>query len=193
MFAWLNTSYSPVRVDNSAARCSTADTCWYTCRRAAIATTAFSSIRFNVDPYDDRTGLRSWGASAHVAELNLYEGAALLVYGVGSNPGGYNQGDHTPNKAFDGDLATKWLDDEKKPLVLTFPAPVRVTSYEWATAYDNTAADPVKWSLEGSNDGISWLSIDHTHAHGVYPTSLARQQWQGPFIVPGANPTSPSV
>jgi len=50
------------------------------------------------------------------------------------------------------------------------------------TANDSPERDPVKWSLEGSNDGNTWTALDRTHATDTaYATSSTRGVLQGPF------------
>ena len=117
-------------------------------------TSEYSKIRFNIDPNNDFTGLRNRGlaSSVQVAELTLYNGGTKLTGGVATDPGGNSSSAEGADKLIDGNIFTKWLDFNKKSVVIAFPQPVNVTGYSWATANDASERDPVKWSLEGSND-----------------------------------------
>ena len=76
-----------------------------------------------------------------------------------------------PEKAFDGDMGTKWFDDragkaETRDAVwvtLEYAQPVRVTRYEWYTA-DLTRVfpkrSPVNWRFQGSDDNATWTDLD---------------------------------
>ena len=156
------------------------------CSADTDATSTFSRIRFNVEPINDQSGLRG-GANTtfvHVSELTLYDTKGALTGGVASVPGGSSPATEGPAMINDGRLDTKWLDFTKKSLILTFAQPVLVKSYKWATANDHAERDPVKWSLEGSNDGTSWNSIDGSRTTQLYQVSPARNAWQGLFSVP---------
>ena len=83
------------------------------------------------------------------------------------------------------------LDFNKTSVVITFPQPVDVTHYKWATANDAPDRDPVQWSLEGSNDGNTWTTLDRTHATRSYATSSTRGAWQGPFRIDNSGAARP--
>jgi hypothetical protein len=128
------------------------------------------------------------------AELQFYDcTGAQLVPSASSNPDG-NQGGtiHPPADAFDGNLVTKWLDINKKPLIATFSTAVRVASYKWITAEggEYTRRFPASWKLKARplpSDAWQVLStvVQHsfTQAHNqvVGPFSLYCAQYP-PFL-----------
>ena len=83
---------------------------------------------------------------------------------------GYN-----PEKAFDGDTATKWYDNRSKDDIwatLEYEAPVMLTHYRWFTADDTKNApnrNPTAWRLQASNDNVTWTDLDVVT--GATPTS----------------------
>jgi hypothetical protein len=86
---------------------------------------------------------------------------------VVTNPDGSNPWGEEPEKGYDGDDLTKWLDfnfnaevNGVSVLVIQFPAPVNFDSYHWVTGNDAPDRDPVSWSLEVSVDGVNWTVVD---------------------------------
>ncbi|MDQ0815227.1 hypothetical protein QFZ63_006941 [Streptomyces sp. B3I7] len=60
-----------------------------------------------------------------------------------------------------GTARTKWLAQESDPeVIFVFGAPVRVSSYSLTSANDFTERDPSDWTLEGSHDGRTWMTLD---------------------------------
>ena len=99
--------------------------------------------------------------SVQLAEFELYANTNLLVGAIASNLGGDSPGNESPAQAVDGDLGTKWLDFTRfTGLVLDFGTPVFSDGYRFATANDDSKRDPVSWTLEGSNDNLTWSQID---------------------------------
>ena len=89
------------------------------------------------------------------------------------NPGGSNPGGETPDLAVDGSLTTKWLDFNQGPLIFDFGSAATVDGYRWATANDATERDPVRWTLEGSDDETNWVLVDE-RVDADFPTPVAR-------------------
>ncbi len=125
---------------------------------------SFRYYRFQAD------FLRS-GQSSGTVQLAEFEflnsGSVLDLSGVSiSNPGGDNllddQNDpiHPPALLVDGNLSTKWLDLNNAPVVFDFGTPTTIDFYRFTTANDIPDRDPMRWSLEGSDDGIEWTLID---------------------------------
>ncbi len=91
----------------------------------------------------------------------LREGLALDTSGLTvTNPGGSNPNGEEPLRIIDGDPQTKWLDFNQQPLIFAFPDPVMIDSYRLTTANDFPDRDPLRWTLEGSDDGTNWVMID---------------------------------
>jgi hypothetical protein len=111
------------------------------------------------------------------------------VDGDRGTPGAYalEEGSHPvaehPYQGMDSDTATKWLDMNAGDLVVNFGAPVTVATYDWATANDEPARDPVKWALHGSNDGTTWRKLQSAYAEIQFEPTIERLAYQGPFGV----------
>ena len=74
-------------------------------------------------------------------------------------------GENPPNeiatKIADGDFTSKWLVFAATGWVdVRLAAPVAVTRYAVTSANDARERDPAAWTLEGSQDGLSWTPID---------------------------------
>ena len=91
----------------------------------------YTIYKFNLDPADDQTGLRSWGGanSIQLAEIELFDaGGNVLRDGLTcTNPGGSNPGGELPEHACNGATSNdpngcsgcansghKWLDFNSK-------------------------------------------------------------------------------
>ena len=83
---------------------------------------------------------------------------------------GYN-----PEKAFDGNTATKWYDNRSKDDIwatLEYEEPVMLTVYRWFTANDTKNAptrNPTAWRLQASTDNATWTDLEVVT--GATPTS----------------------
>jgi hypothetical protein len=86
----------------------------------------------------------------------------------------------------DGNMGTKWFDSGfgKGGIIVGFPTPTKVSGWDFATAADVPARDPVRWTVSGSYDGVKFTAIDTTHSHEDFPSSKKRGEWQGPFEFP---------
>lgn len=66
-----------------------------------------------------------------------------------------------PEKAVDIYLSTKYLTfATNSRLEADFGQPVEVLFYTIASANDEEDRDPFKWTFQGSNDGINWVTLD---------------------------------
>jgi hypothetical protein len=75
----------------------------------------------------------------------------------GENTGG---GEIATNVA-DGDKFTKWLVFQPTGwLVFSMSAPVTIRKYALTSANDAAGRDPRNWTLQGSNDGTTWSTLD---------------------------------
>ena len=115
------------------------------------------------------------------AEIQLYfAGTSIGITGATcTNPGGSNPAGEEPTKANDGSVLTKWLDrsgngvvggidtglTKSWKLVIDFGASTRkaADAFRYATANDVDGRDPVRWTLEGSNDNTNWSTL-HTQS-----------------------------
>lgn len=126
---------------------------------------------------DTRGGINT----LQISEFVLSYDGSPLTGGTATNPGGNNPANEGPANARDGNTATKWLDSNKQPLVVTFPARRAVGAYNFATANDVPERDPVSWFVEGSNDGFTWVPL---HAVFNHPTTTERFTYAAGFILP---------
>ena len=99
--------------------------------------------------------------SIQLAEFAFFNAGAPVVPVDVFNPGGSSPLAEGPENLIDGDTGTKWLDPSKNPVEFDFPAPVTFDSYSFTTANDFPDRDPVRWIMEGSNDGFDWDLIDN--------------------------------
>ncbi|KDN79567.1 glycosyl hydrolase [Streptomyces olindensis] len=104
-----------------------------------------------------------------VAEIGLsgvdLGGAALYL----SSPSGHSEGSGAGAGAMDiscsvdRDPATVWRVDDAAPTVIwqaDLPRAVAVTSYTLTAAPDRPQDDPRRWTLEASQDGRAWVTLD---------------------------------
>ena len=121
---------------------------------------AFNAFKFNLDPADDKTGLRGWDCCIQVAEISLYDQSGAFISGaVASNPvgleplrpGGYCDNDGTPqnpgqnpcgelpSNGVDGNVDAlhgcincdhKWLDFTRGDLIMKFAGEVTVHGFD---------------------------------------------------------------
>lgn len=130
-------------------------------------------------------------------ELNLFATNASTPPSMGStgtldnlvnvtvtNPGG----SQATNAALlaDGLSSTKLFDARVRPVIFEFEQAVSIDAYRFTTANDFDARDPLRWTLEGSDDGISWTLVDNVTAFN-YPTPTARFEQSQVFPLPGTS------
>lgn len=130
-------------------------------------------------------------------ELNLFATNASTPPSTGStgtpdnlvnvtvtNPGG----SQAANAALlaDGLSSTKLFDARVRPVIFEFEQAVSIDAYRFTTANDFDARDPLRWTLEGSDDGITWTLVDNVTAFN-YPTPTARFEQSQVFPLPGTS------
>ena len=108
-----------------------------------------------------------------LAEIEFLRDGAKVGIPSAWNPGGSNPEGETPDLAVDGSLTTKWLDFNQGLLIFDFGSATTIDGYRWATANDATERDPVRWTLEGSNDETNWVLVDE-RVDADFPTPVAR-------------------
>lgn len=117
------------------------------------------------------TGVRNSQSGAQISEISFnVSGEVLDMSGVvATSPtvstsffGNFNG----PEKAIDGDTSTSWRDSRlPSSLVLQFPSPVHVDSFSFTTSGLGVIGgspedrDPTSWVVEGSQDAISWTTL----------------------------------
>jgi hypothetical protein len=80
----------------------------------------------------------------------------------------------------DNNVNTKWAFVEALPVSAIFDmgVPVIFNGYRWFTANDESARDPVSWTVSGSNDGTNYNTL---HAVTSHATTTTRLTEVGPF------------
>ena len=80
----------------------------------------------------------------------------------------------------DGNVNTKWAFIEALPKSAIFDmgSIVIFNGYRWFTANDESARDPVSWTVSGSNDGTNYNTLHTVNNHAVTTTRLTEV---GPF------------
>ncbi len=135
------------------------------------------------------TKLRSGAATGNIQldEFEFFSEGVEVVPVAVENPGGSNavtagegainliNGDSDPVDEETGAVTRrKWYDAGNAPVIFDFgEAPVSVDSYAFTTANDFNSRDPLRWTLEGSDDGVTWTTIEAVVSHD-YPTPTAR-------------------
>ncbi|GAA5484517.1 hypothetical protein Hsar01_03761 [Haloferula sargassicola] len=99
-----------------------------------------------------------------------------------TNPGGRSPAAEPPASLIDGSIDSKWLDFNKAPVVIDFGTPTTVTGYFLATANDAPERDPLRWKLEGSADGMTWILLDEMTSDAAVPTE--RKTYTADFLLP---------
>ena len=90
---------------------------------------------------------------------NNNDNTELKVIGILSR-GGKGAWGEGKNKAFDGRIDTKWLDDSRSTWIeVKYNKRFKLTSYKITSANDVMSRDPKNWVLTGSN-GSSWFELD---------------------------------
>ncbi|HWM86999.1 MAG TPA: GH92 family glycosyl hydrolase [Kofleriaceae bacterium] len=80
----------------------------------------------------------------------------VAVTASGENPPG-----EIATAIADGELTTKWLVFASTGWVqIELAEPIAVRRYAVSSANDAPERDPVNWTLEGSQDGVTWTAID---------------------------------
>lgn len=138
------------------------------------------------------TKLRNDGTanSIQLSEFFLLDGSTVLTPVAATNPGGNNPGGggEGPDRAIDGNFGTKWLDFNKKSLVIDLGASVSFDNYAFVTGNDAPERDPMRWFLEGSNDGSTWTLIEN-FSNLDFALPSARNALSQDIPLPGASLT----
>jgi predicted alpha-1,2-mannosidase len=78
-----------------------------------------------------------------------------------------NPPNETKDKAFDGNVNTKWLAFAPTGwLQVKLSEPIAVVDYALTSANDSPGRDPQDWELQGSQDAVTWTSLDARTGEG---------------------------
>lgn len=101
------------------------------------------------------------------------------------NGGGSSAGEGSP-KLIDGDINTKYLYNYVPDswFELRFASAVAVGAYTFTSANDASSRDPKNWTLQGSNDGTTWTTLD-TRVDETFVSRFQTKRYEIPGT-PGA-------
>jgi len=133
------------------------------------------------------TALRDASASGvQISELDLRYNGVRVDYSTAtaSNVGSTNPAAELVVNAIDNLTTTKSYDHQRKPIIINFGTPTRVSDYTFATANDTIGRDPISWEFSGSNDNSTWTTLD---TKTNYPTTIERYTYLNYFEVASLN------
>jgi autotransporter-associated beta strand protein len=105
------------------------------------------------------------GTQLQMSELQYYLPSGTRVQANSVSSSAITWGDSPVSNINDNNTATKYGTDNgvNIPIVFTFTSPRAFTSYNWATGNDTstyTGRNPVRWTVQASNNGINWVTLD---------------------------------
>ncbi|HLP02019.1 MAG TPA: immunoglobulin domain-containing protein [Opitutaceae bacterium] len=157
--------------DGSALSGATAAT--YTITSAA--TTAAGSYKVSV--INSAGSVTSSAATLTVTALppTVPDGSLAELIPTGYSARGQNGTKESVAMLFDHLATTKWLDFSGTTWVqVTLPAARRLESYSFTSGNDYPVRDPYNWTLKGSNDGVTWTTIETRTAQTFASRKLQR-------------------
>jgi autotransporter-associated beta strand protein len=96
-----------------------------------------------------------------LADFRFWNGSTVVNATAASNPGGNSPVGEGAANLIDANPNTKWLDFNTQPLLFDLGSSRLVDGYQFTTANDSPGRDPVRWTLESSNDQITWNLVDN--------------------------------
>ncbi|WP_438011685.1 basic secretory protein-like protein [Sorangium sp. So ce321] len=103
-----------------------------------------------------------WG-EIQLSELALYgsPGTPVLPPPPVITASGENAPQETAARAFDGRPISKWLTSSSTGWIrYELPTAFTIDGYAITSANNLPARDPKSWTLQGSNDGVAWTTLD---------------------------------
>lgn len=96
-----------------------------------------------------------------MADFQFFDGVTERVPVGVASPGENSPVGEGPGSLLDGNGATKWFDFRTNATVIfDFGSPVTINRYRFRTANDFEERDPVAWCLAGSDDQVTWITIE---------------------------------
>ena len=142
-----------------------------------LATTSFtdSNVVSGTTYYYKVAAINSFGEGFYSAPAtaNLSMPCSVASASVDNPP------NETAAKAFDGSTSTKWYNANGGTagwLQYEFCQPMVVISYALSSANDVPGRDPRNWQFQGSQDGVSWATLD-TQANQSFPSRFQTIQY----------------
>ena len=125
----------------------------------------FRYVRFNpTSAVND--GVDSYGFEMSFAEFQLLRNGQVVPYPSGTTATAPSSGTHTddkPGNAINGVLSDRWLTRPiPNPLTIDTQTGITFDAYRWHTSTDaaTPGRTPDAWSVEGSDDGVTWFTLD---------------------------------
>jgi hypothetical protein len=178
-------TYQIVATDSGSGNSATAST---TVRTVVGGTSNYRYVRYSTVKTRDAT-LSPW---TQLSEFEFFDENGQVIPVAVQNPGGSTNPTVTEDasQVIDGLTGTKWLDYNKAPLIFDFgtTGTPHFSTYSLGTGNDAPERDPVRWTLEGSNDGTNWTLIDNVTAFD-FPTPVDRQSFTASIPLPGPSLT----
>ncbi|MES2919980.1 MAG: glycoside hydrolase N-terminal domain-containing protein [Verrucomicrobiota bacterium] len=107
--------------------------------------------------------INNFGAYQNFGDLYLGESSGPLITWPSAASHATPSSNQTVAQSADGNVSTKWCFVHNNQTIVwqaEYPEPKTFTSYALTSADDVSARDPKAWTLEGSNDGTSWTTLD---------------------------------
>jgi len=124
---------------------------------ANAAAPAFASSFESGDPQSQDS--TPYGPQANVT--GKIPPGSLSAYVTGVTASAQNAPGEVASNLLDNNANTKWLAFANSAwIVYQFAKPVVATDYAMTSANDSPDRDPKNWTIEGSNDGSTWTTID---------------------------------
>ncbi len=112
-------------------------------------------------------------------DFGVYYGYDVSIGGAVTDNGASNPAGEEETKAFDKASNTKWLVfSTTGSLKYDFSgdAAYKVTKYKVTSANDFPGRDPKSWTLQGSNDGVIWTTVD-TQSNQTFAARLQTNEY----------------
>jgi uncharacterized delta-60 repeat protein len=114
------------------------------------------------------TGTKDIVTTTQVSELYLTLNGQQLGFNYGvvtcTNPDGTNPIGEGPENLVDDDINTKWTDTSFSAngysyVIIDNGIPINFDGYKYYTGNDFVERDPITWTLDISNDGLTWTTV----------------------------------
>ena len=122
-----------------------------------------------------------------IAEFQLMRNGSAIAYPVGTvgSATTNSHADGRPQKAVDGWTTNRWLSAAiPNPVVIDMKSSVSFDAYHWYNAATNVSDEfrsPVSWTVDGSNDGVTWVPLDSQTKVTLPSFTLGTAKEVGPF------------
>lgn len=138
--------------------------------------TAYRFYRFSFVP---KAGVSHFQvAEIGLAGVSLGEPRPLYLSSPTGQAAGSSTGGEDLLKTSDQSPDTKWCIEQPGSSVMwqaRLPRPAAINAYTLTSANDVPERDPQQWTLSGSNDGISWTTLDSRAPNAPFPSRKLAQ------------------